>query len=172
MWKRLRAWLLPVSCLGCATPDVALCVGCGPKAGERVVDAVAGVTLTAAGSYTSVLRQAIVAMKRGERDYLDPFAALLAELTLPGIPLVPLPTSRRRAAARGFDQAVELAMRAARVTGAPCANVLEKRGIAQRGLDRRARLASGDRFRVRRGVAVPEVAIVVARTPPGRNSLR
>jgi len=161
MWERVRSWLFPVVCLGCGTAGVALCGICGPAAGDRIQDAVAGTSLTAAGSYRGLLRRAIVAMKRGERDYLDPFAALLAEMTVPGIPLVPLPTTRGRSAARGFDQGIELAARTARLAQTSWADVLEKRGIAQRGLGRRARLASGGRFRVRRAVVLPEVAIVV-----------
>jgi predicted amidophosphoribosyltransferase len=122
---------------------------------------VANVAVTAAGSYDGLLRRAIVAMKHGERAYLEPFAGLIAETLAPGVPLVPLPTSRRRRAARGFDQAVELARRAAVRRRSDCWNVLEKRGIAQRGLDRRARLAAGGRFAVKAGAALPDLAIVV-----------
>jgi predicted amidophosphoribosyltransferase len=193
-------WIFPVSCLGCGTPHVALCAACGPGPAERVAGVVANVAVTAAGNYDGLLRRAVVALKHGERAYLEPFAGLIAAVTPAGVPLVPLPTSRRRRAARGFDQAVELARRAARRQRSVCCDVLLKRGIAQRGLDRRARLAAGGRFALKRGAALPEFAIVVddvwttgatladgiatlraagvavvgaavlARTPPGRNS--
>ncbi len=105
--------------------------------------------------------RAIVAVKSGERAYLDPFAALLAGVVPAGVTLVPLPTSRRRRAARGFDLAVELARRAAVIRGSACSEPLRKFGIAQRGLDRRARLAAGGRFRVRGGTVLPEAAVVI-----------
>jgi predicted amidophosphoribosyltransferase len=200
VWKRIRPWIFPVSCLGCDAPFIALCEACGPRAADRVTDVVANVGLAAAGSYDGILRRAIVAMKQGERAYLDPLAGLLAGSIAPGVPLVPLPTSRRRHAARGFDQAVELARRVAAAQGSACFEVLVKRGSAQRGLSRRARLEAGGRFRLKAGAIVPELAIVVddvcttgatlldgittlraagvaivgavvlARTPPGRNS--
>jgi predicted amidophosphoribosyltransferase len=186
--------------LGCDAPHVALCAGCAPSPAERLTGAVANVAVSAAGSYDGMLRRAIVALKHGERAYLDPFADLLAGLIPAGVPLVPLPTSRRRRAARGFDQAVELARRAASRQKSVCCDILVKRGLAQRGLSRRARLAAGGRFHLKAGAAAPEFAIVVddvwttgatladgiaalraagvavvraavlARTPPGRNS--
>jgi predicted amidophosphoribosyltransferase len=202
VWQCVRPWLFPVRCLGCDAAPVALCAACAPGPAELIAEPVAGVAVKAAGSYDGLLRRAIVAMKQGERAYLDPFAALLAGLVAPGVPLVPLPTSRGGRAARGFDQAVELARRAAVRQHSVCCDVLVKRGIAQRGLDRRARLAAGGRFAVKAGVALPELAIVVddvwttgatladgiavlraagvavvgaavlARTAPGRNSRR
>jgi len=113
-----------------------------------------GVPAFALGSYEGVLRRAVVAMKRGERDPLAAFATLLAAAPLDGT-LVPLPTSRARAAARGFDQAVELARRVARERGVPLAEPLVKRGRAQEGGGRRARLAATGRFRIRAGVPLP-----------------
>ncbi len=161
MWERLRRWFFPVSCVGCDVPDVALCAACAPAPAQRVSGDVANVAVTAAGSYDGVLRRAIVAMKHGERAYLDPFAELIAGLIAPGVPLVPLPTSRRRRAARGFDQAIELARRAALRRQAPCCDILLKRGSAQRGLNRRARLAAGGRFHLKAGAVAPELAVVV-----------
>jgi predicted amidophosphoribosyltransferase len=161
VWQRIRPWVFPVCCLGCDAPRVALCAACAPAPAEQITEVIAGVGVAAAGSYAGVFRRAIVAMKHGERAYLDPFAALLAGLVAAGVPLVPLPTSSRRRAARGFDQAVELARRAAVARGSVCFNVLVKRGAAQRGLGRRARLEAGGRFRVRPGSALPELAVVV-----------
>jgi predicted amidophosphoribosyltransferase len=202
VWQRIRPWIFPVCCLGCDAPHVALCAACAPTAAERITESVTGVRVAAAGRYGGLLQRAIVAMKHGERAYLDPFADLLTGLIAPGVPLVPLPTSRRRRAARGFDQAVELARRAGARQSAPCCDVLVKRGIAQRGLSRRARLEAGGRFGLKRDAALPEFAIVIddvwttgatladgiatlraagvavvgaavlARTEPGRNSRR
>jgi uncharacterized protein (DUF427 family)/predicted amidophosphoribosyltransferase len=138
-----------------------LCAACGPQPADRIVDAVANVAVSAAGSYDGLLRRAVVAMKRGERAYLDSFARLLADVVAAGVPLVPLPTSGRRRAQRGFDQAVELARRLAALRGGACCDVLVKRGIAQRGLGRRARLAAGGRFGIKAGAHLPDVAIVV-----------
>lgn len=161
MWSVVRPWLFPVACLGCEVAGVALCPACAPQRTDRIRDFVAGAGMNAAGPYRGVLQRAIVAMKGGERAYLDPLALLLAELVPPGVPLVPLPTSRRRRAARGFDAAVELARRVAAQRGGTCCDILEKRGLAQRGLDRAHRLAAAGRFGVRRGAAVPDLAVVV-----------
>jgi len=146
------------------------------------------------------VREAILALKRGERAYLDPLAALLAPLVPAGAVLVAVPTTRRRAAERGFDQARELARRAAALRSASSIDLLRKHGAAQHGLERAARLAARGRFRLRAGCAVPPAAVllddvvttgatlrdaaaalaaagcrvdgavVVARTPPGRET--
>ena len=107
-----------------------------------------GVPGFAVGAYEGALRDAIVAMKRGERDPLDAFAALLDRAPLAGA-LVPLPTTRRRAAERGFDQGVALARLVAARHGVPLAHLLEKTGDPQAGLGRGARLAAAGRFRMR-----------------------
>jgi predicted amidophosphoribosyltransferase len=161
VWNSLRNWIFPVCCLECAAPRIAFCSACAPPPAARITEVVAGVGLSAVGPYAGSFRRAIVAMKRGERAYLDPFAGLLAGSIVARAPLVPLPTSRRRRALRGFDQAVELARRTAAIRGSACCDVLVKRGAAQRGLDRRARLEAGGRFKLRSGRALPEVAIVV-----------
>ncbi len=158
----VRRWLFPVWCLGCARIDIALCTDCAPSPADRRIDVVAQTAVTAAGSYTGVLRRAIIAMKHGERAYLDPLAGVLAANVPSGrdIALIPLPTSRRRRAARGFDQAIELARRVAARTGVLCADVLEKRGAAQRGLNRFARLQAEGRFRIKAG-ALPARAVLI-----------
>jgi predicted amidophosphoribosyltransferase len=161
VWRYIRPWIFPVSCLGCGASDVAFCPACAPGPGERLAEQLANVTVVAAGAYDGDLRRAIVAMKHGERAYLDPLGALLAALIAPGVPLVPLPTSRGRRAARGFDQTVELARRAAAARGSLCCEILVKRGLAQRGRDRRARLAAGRRFQIKRGAPLPQFALAV-----------
>ena len=101
-------------------------------------------------------------MKHGERDALETFAGLLACAPLPLTgTLVPVPTTRRRAAARGFDQAVVLARRLARLRGVTCAEMLVKRGRAQEGRSRAQRLAAVGRFRLRPGACAQATAVTL-----------
>ena len=199
MWRRILAWLFPVACIGCGYPGVALCAGCAPPPEEASTFAFSGVPVWAAGSYGGSLQAAMLAMKRGERAYLEAFVPLFACAPVGEGTIVPLPTSVRRRRGRGFDQAVELARGVAAARGLAVAEVLENRGNAQHGRTRFARLRARGRFRVRRGAVVParvvllddvcttgatladaiavlrsagcevEGALVVARTPPGRN---
>ena len=148
MWTTLRSWLFPPACAACDAPGPALCDGCAPRPCDAVRFAVDGIPAFALGRYEGPLRDAVVAMKRGERDPLDAFATLLDVAPISGA-LVPLPTTRRRAAQRGFDQAVELARRVAVRRGVPCRELLEKRGRPQEGRGRAARLAAVGRFRLR-----------------------
>ncbi|GAC1426398.1 MAG: hypothetical protein NVSMB5_20950 [Candidatus Velthaea sp.] len=161
MWSLIREWIFPVACIGCGTGAVALCERCGPRRDEALFFQIGDVPVLAAGSYELLFRRAIVAMKRGERAYFDAFAALLARTVPPGVTLVPLPTTRGRAARRGFDQSVELTLRAALRAGVPWQNALEKHGAPQHGLLRAQRLESHGRFRLRRGVGLPEHALVI-----------
>ena len=132
--------------MACDAPGLALCAACAPGPGDALAFDVDGVPAFALGAYDGALRRAIVAMKRGERDPLDAFAGLLAaRAPLDGV-LVPLPTSRRRAAERGFDQSVELARRLALRRELACAELLGKRGAPQDGRTRRQRLAAAGRL--------------------------
>jgi len=201
MWAAIRPWLFPVWCIGCGAPEVGLCVACAGAA-RPVTAWVDGLTVWAASDYAGPVRAAVLATKRGERAYLDPLAGLLAPLVACGSVVVPLVTTRGRAAERGFDQARELARRVAALRSGTCADLLRKRGSAQRGLDRAARLTARGRFALRPGAAVPARAVllddvvttgatlrdaarvlaaagcavlgavVVARTPPGRETPR
>jgi len=156
VWTTIRAWLFPVSCIACGRGAHALCRSCAPGAADAERFAIAGIDARAAGAYAGALREAIVAMKRGERDQLAVLAPLLArELGSLTEPLVPLRTSARRRRARGFDQAVELAQRAAALNGLVVCDLLEKRGSAQHGRSRSARFEVRGRFRVRRGIVLP-----------------
>ena len=198
MWRALTSVLFPVWCLGCGRSGTPLCDACLPAVGPQtfVCDAL---VVRAAFAYDGPVRDAIVAMKRGERAYLDVLARATATLVAPGVVLVPVPTTRARAAERGFDQSRELARRIARLRGATALDLLRKRGAAQRGLGRIARLAAHGRFTVDpdidapgRAILLDDVlttgatlrdaaaalrtagtdvtgAVVVARTPPGRN---
>jgi len=120
-----------------------------------------GLPVRAACVYEGTIVRAILGVKRGERAYLEPLAALIGPLIPASAVLVPAVTVRRRAAERGFDQARELARRAAELSGAGWADVLVKRGRAQRGLGRAARLAARGRFRLRRGATVPPRVLLV-----------
>lgn len=154
MIELVRAWLFPPACAGCDAPGPALCATCAPARDAALHFIVDGVPAFALGPYEGPLRRAIVAMKRGERDPLDAFAALLARAPVEGV-LVPLATARRRASQRGFDQAVSLARRLGASRGIAVAEILEKHGRAQEGRGRRERLAAFGRFRLRPGVTVP-----------------
>ena len=160
MWHAIRPWLFPVWCIGCGAPDIALCAACAATA-EPLALTVAGTPVRAACVYDGIVREAILALKRGERAYLDPLAALLAPLVEPGVAIVPLRTSRRRAAMRGFDQAVELAKRVADMRSGWVDDVLEKRGPAQHGSGRAGRFAVAGRFRIRPGMPLPSEAVVL-----------
>ena len=156
-----RQWLFPAACAACDAPGPALCERCAPAPRDAIAFALGGIPAFALGAYDGALRQAVVAMKRGERDPLEVFAELLAaRAPLDGV-VVPLPTSRARRAERGFDQSVELARRVAARRGVACAELLDKRGGAQERLKRRDRLAAVGRFRLRAGVALPASATLL-----------
>lgn len=161
VWERIRPWLFPVWCSGCGADGVALCAACLAAAAPAGDVLVGTIRVRAARSYAGVVVGAVLAMKRGERAYLDALAAAIAPLIVPGSTLVPAVTVRVRAAERGFDQARELGRRAAALRGAAVADVLVKRGRPQRGLGRRERLAMRGRFEVRAGVALPARATLI-----------
>ena len=160
MWSAIRRWLFPVWCIGCGEPEIGLCGACAASA--RPVNIILGdLTIRAAGDYDGAVRDAILALKRGERAYLEPLAALLAPLVPPGTAIVPVATTRRRAAERGFDQARELARRVAALRSGWTDEVLRKRGAAQRGLGRSERLGARGRFSLRPGADVPSHAVLL-----------
>ena len=157
----VRAWLFPPACVACDAPGPALCDRCAPSPRDAQAFDIDGIPAFALGEYDGVLRRAIVAMKRGERDPLDAFAALLAARAPFDGTLIPLPTTHVRAAQRGFDQSVQLARLLSVRCGIGCAEVLVKRGRPQAGLGRRARLAASGRFRLRPGAALPRAATLL-----------
>lgn len=112
---------LPVACVGCGTPDRALCRVCRADldAHGRRVRLVAGIRLDAAFEYEGLVRTLLLELKlRGRVDlgrHLGVrFAALvrtaLAEAP-PGTVLLRVPPSRRGARRRGFDPVVLLLVR-------------------------------------------------------------
>lgn len=140
--------LFPPACASCESPGSGLCASCAPAPHDALRFTVDRVPAFALGAYDGALRRAIVAMKHGLRDPLDPFVALLAAAPVDGV-LVPLPTSRGRAAQRGFDQAVEIARRLAKRRNVSCVELLRKRGRPQAGRSRSERLTSSGRFALR-----------------------
>jgi predicted amidophosphoribosyltransferase len=160
VWRAIRPWLFPVWCIGCGKPEVGLCAACAAQA-TPVAVTLGAIPLHAAGEYDGVLRDAILAVKRGERACLDPLAALLAPHVREGTAIVPVRTTRRRSAERGFDQAVELARRIAERRGGWVDDVLRKHGSAQRGRTRNERFDATGRFSVRPDAEVPSEAIVL-----------
>lgn len=103
----------------------------------------------AALPYDGALREAIVDFKRGRRAYACDLAALVAPLVDPSMTLVPIPTTRRRIAERGYDQTILLA----RLLGAhydiDVAEMLcRRRDAAQQGRSRSERIATTGRFSV------------------------
>jgi predicted amidophosphoribosyltransferase len=141
---------------------VGLCDDCSDAAWDpREITVAGALPVRAACVYAGTLAHAVRGMKRGERAYLDSLGMLVGQLVPASAVLVPAVTLRRRAAERGFDQARELAHRAAALSGATVADVLVKRGRAQRGLGRAARLAARGRFRLRPGVPVPSRALLL-----------
>lgn len=127
--------------------------------GRALAFSIGGVPVRAVGSYEGLLRTAVVRMKDGERAYLDAFAVLIADRFAFASPLVPLPTTPQRRAARGFDQSVAIAERVARACDVPMLSLLRKSGSAQHGRRREARLL-GPAFRVVDGPLPPRVTLL------------
>ncbi len=120
--------VLPRRCVGCGADGVAWCRSCLPITAPLRVGSPESAT-AAAAAYDGAVRAALLRYKeRGRRDLGPPLAGLLAravaavlagERSPPGaVTLVPVPSSRRAAAARGGDHLRRLAYGAARSTGA------------------------------------------------------
>jgi predicted amidophosphoribosyltransferase len=157
---RLRTWIFPAACAACDRPGAALCAACAPAPGAALVFTLDGMRGFALGPYEGALRAAVVAMKRGQRDPLAAFAELLDRAPLAGT-LVPVPTTRRRVAERGFDQSVALARLVAARRGVTGADLLVKRGRPQEGRGRLERLAAAGRFRLRPVTPLPAVVTLL-----------
>jgi predicted amidophosphoribosyltransferase len=126
--------------------------------------------ITAALTFDGVVRTAVLGLKyRNRRAAAKVLAAVLVRrlgLVGPGRPHHDLvtwaPTSRRRSAERGYDQAELLARAVAAELGVPCRRLLYRtHGAPQTGRSRTERLAGldGPAFRVRPGRA-PRVLVV------------
>jgi ComF family protein len=150
--SRMLALLYPGSCCVCRSPNDAFCANCCPAAEEAHVFAVGALRCRSAGSYAGALRQAILACKRGRRDVAETLGRLLVERGCVRASdriaaLVPVPTTQKRRAERGFDQGVALALAASRASGIPVlASLRQADGEPQRGRSRAARLRPRRRF--------------------------
>jgi predicted amidophosphoribosyltransferase len=149
---RLFDVLFPTRCVGCDRIGATFCEACRPRpeAARRTYGA-RGLPIDAAGRYAGVLRSAILLYKRGRRDAGDALSALLADRVASALPpncvLVPVPTTRSRRGARGFDQSVRLARALGARTDTPVLLALAQvAGDAQRGRTRARRLAARGRF--------------------------
>jgi predicted amidophosphoribosyltransferase len=157
---RLRSWLFPSACVACERAGPALCAACAPAPWALVHFTLGSTPAYALGPYEGPLRTAILAMKEGQRDPLDAFAALLDRVPIAAT-LVPVPTSRGRAGQRGFDQATQLVRRLARRRELAAAELLCKHGRPQEGRGRQARLEAAGRFSLRRGAVLPAAAVLL-----------
>ena len=121
--------MLPRRCVGCGRAGFALCSGCLPIGAVLRLSA-GGSPTVAATEYAGAVRAALIRYKeRGRRDLGPPLAdlllrsvsALLAEVRVPphAIRLVPAPSGRAAAAARGGDHLVRLARRVGAALGIP-----------------------------------------------------
>lgn len=149
MVRTLLDWLFPPQCGGCDSFGSGLCEACAPDLGPRSVQ-LQTVRVHAIGTYEGALRRAILALKDGRRDVGCSMGLRLAAFVSAHACLVPVPTTRSRKAVRGFDGAELLAAVCARSSGAQlCRYLQQTSGDAQRGRNRKARLAARGRFACR-----------------------
>ncbi len=152
MFARLFDALFPGRCVGCGRAGTVLCDACRPRPeAARRTCGPGGLAIASAGRYAGVLRRVILLYKRGRRDAGDALSSLLAERTrgilAPHHVLVPVPTTRGRRSARGYDQSVRLARALGKHAGVPVLVALvQSAGDAQRGRSRSERLAARGRF--------------------------
>jgi predicted amidophosphoribosyltransferase len=119
--------VLPRRCVGCGSALGPLCPSCLP-AGPLLRSGPAGASTTAAAAYDGAVRAALLAYKeRGRRDLAGPLGALLLRAVQAAVEagrapprrivLVPVPSARSVATARGGDHVLRLARRAAAASG-------------------------------------------------------
>ncbi|MFN8022704.1 MAG: phosphoribosyltransferase family protein [Acidimicrobiales bacterium] len=164
--SRLADTVLPHRCAGCRQLGAVLCEPCRTAIGTSPTTIVPG-GITAALTFDGVVRSAILGLKfRNRRAAARALAQVLVRrlgLRGPGRPHYDLvtwaPTSRRRVADRGYDQAELLARAVAAELGVPCRRLLYRvHGAPQVGRTRAERLA-GPTFRGRPGRS-PRVLVV------------
>ena len=149
MLEQIVDFLFPVQCGGCDRLGIGLCEACAPRVQPLCVRS-ATLSVRAIGAYDGALRRAILALKDGRRDVARAMGERLSDLLASGAQLVPVPTTRARRFARGFDGSELLAGTAAARKDARVHRLLfQNAGDAQRGRNRAARLAARDRFRAR-----------------------
>jgi ComF family protein len=147
----LLGLVFPRSCVGCDRDDVLFCTACAASVVCENKILLDGLPIRSCAPYAGTLRAAITEFKHGRRAFAHDLAALIVPFVDASMTLVPVPTTRRRRAERGFDQTIVLAGVLARRTGVGVADILRQRGKnAQQGRSRAERLASSGRFTVRR----------------------
>lgn len=147
----LLGLVFPRACIGCDRDDVLLCSQCARNPGEADTTTLGGLRIRSCIPYAGVVRAAITDFKHGRRAYAPDLAAIAIPFVDASMTLIPVPTTRRRRAERGFDQTIVLAQFLQRECGAAVAHLLGRRGTgAQQGRSRAERLAATGRFCVRR----------------------
>ncbi len=151
--------IFPAACAGCGAAGSPLCRCCLPSPEAATHFRIGRLAVGALGEYEGALRRAVLAFKHGRRDVGEALAAelanrfsrvsnaLLASPSWDGFILVPVPTTARRRAERGFDQSVLLAEELGRRVGLGVVDVLRQTaGDAQRGRSRAERLGARGRY--------------------------
>lgn len=147
MLDDLLSWFFPPQCGGCDGIGTGLCLTCMPES-EPLRAHTRTLEVVALAPYDGAVRRAVLALKNGRRDVARALGTRLAAIVPADAVLIAVPTTAARRAARGFDGAQILAATAAKPSGAQLAPILAQvAGDAQRGRDRRARLAAHGRFR-------------------------
>lgn len=157
--------LLTTRCAGCDTPGAPLCRTCRFALVNRF-DPPAPPGVLVAMSFTGRARDVLLRFKyRNRRAVAAHLAGLLVNRLARADQRVDVvtwaPTSRRRRAGRGFDQAELVARQVARQLGVPCRALLERQPGAgsQTGLGRAARL-HGPSFRGHPAASAARVLVV------------
>lgn len=157
--------LFPPLCAGCGRERGALCRACRPAARDARRLPIAGLSVFAAGRYAGTLRRAILAFKRGRRDVGVALGEILSDRAgnlSPRSVLVPVPTTARRHAERGFDQSALLSGVVGTLSARPSLEALRQRaGDAQRGRSRAARLRARGRFACADGTSLAGLHVVL-----------
>lgn len=150
MLELLRCLVFPRACIGCDRDDVLLCATCAQTVGDRKTIVLGGLEMRSCVPYAGLVRAAINELKRGRRAIAGDLASLVEPHVQAGTCLVPVPTTRRRRAQRGFDQTFVLAGLLAKRCGVGVAELLGRCGNeSQQGRSRVERLTASGRFFVR-----------------------
>ncbi|MGH7661003.1 MAG: ComF family protein [Vulcanimicrobiaceae bacterium] len=162
MWNAVLALLFPRACIGCERDGVLLCERCARAGGEAQRIVLGGISMRAALPYDGALRTAIVEFKRGRRSFAPDLAALLEPLVERSMTLVPIPTTPRRIAERGYDQTVLLSRLLQVQCGVDVAEMLRRpSNAAQQGRSRSERIATTGRFAVNTKLVEPRGNLVL-----------
>jgi ComF family protein len=162
MFVMLLGLVFPRACVGCDRDDVLLCPQCARNAGGDDTSTLGGLRIRSCLPYAGAVRAAVTDFKHGRRAYARDLATILIPFVDASMTLIPVPTTRRRRAERGFDQTVVLARFLERECGVGVAELLGRRGAgAQQGRSRAERLAATGRFCVRRKSAASQGRFVL-----------